>query len=1234
MQTTLLGLAIAFIIALVAALVGPHFVDWTRFRPQFEAEASRILGTAVRVNGALDARLLPTPSLRLQSVVIGGANDPGRIRAERLDVEFSLGSLMRGEWRATDLTVNGVALDLGLDQNGRVDWPVSAGSPNLAGLSIDRFNLTGRVALHDAASRSTLELNDIAFSGDIRGASGSIRGNGNFLLDGTRYPFRLSSAQDNDTHATRVHLSLEPGLHGLTVDLDGALKFEARRPLFDGTIALAKAAPDGTAPDSVTPLRLSAKLKADPAKASLAQLEVNYGFDETALKLTGVADFRFGGRPLLQALLSAKQLDADKMLAKGSSTAEPAQMIPGLRALLAALPQAPLPTRIDINAERIILGGRPVQDLDLTLRADTGAWRVDRLEVRAPGATEVSIQGAMAASDNADDPDAERSFKGALKVDSSDPGIFAAWLLGRSDIASRKQKPMHVAGNVHLASDAVAIDNLNADVDGGRMIGRIAWSARRGGEASSFDADLSADRLDLDAASELVRAMGIAQADWPDRGQLALNIAEAISSGQQLRPFAVKLGYDAHALVLDKLRVGQANGLTVDGSGVFHRENATGQLALQASAPSVGRIADVIAPWAPVVAERLQADAARTPGAARVTLDLDLHEDAADKARVRARAALDVTTPQLRAKATLQGAPSRDAIGRVDVAALKRSELRADIDASSANGAVLLTWLGLDRALATDATPARLTGSAEGRWDAPWRIKADLSAGPLAAEARGSVTPAAQISADINLKLRGANVAPLLGLDATQPLARDASLSSHVTRDGDKLRFGDIDATVAGSRLRGRLDVALADQGRFDGELGMDKLDLPQAFALLIGSAGREKGAPLGRSLLDGWRGRIAFQALHSQLLAGLELQPVSGTLRSDGQAVTIDALKGRIGGGDVRADLDARQTGDGLALSGNLQLDGVDGTALRYRGLAMPAGRASLRMTWASQGRSLPALTGALTGSGTLTLDQARIQGLDPNAFTAATKAGDSGNAISDDQLRQIVTTELQRGSLAVKQAQIPFILRDGRVSVGATTLDADGARAVVSGGYDIVADQVDMRASLTSLVSGPVNSSPQLEVFAVGTPDAMERTVDITGLSSWLALRAIERETRRLDAIDRGESAAPAPAAVVKPPSAAPADEPAASKPVPMPIARPDAAESPLPGSDPRGPILKPKEKEAGPKPPQAPRPSDPSKPAVAPLPPPIEVRPAPGAKAAPKPRGPMVLTPVLPHERRPGL
>ena len=329
MQTTLLGLAIAFILALTAALVGPYFIDWNQFRPQFEAEATRVIGAPVRVDGALDARLLPTPSLRLRSVVIGGANDLGKVRADKLDVEFSLGELMRGEWRATELTINGLALDLGLDPQGRIDLPIASGKFNLGSLAIDRLNLTGRIALHDASSRGTLELNDIAFSGDVRSLAGSLRGDGNFTLSGTRYPFRVSSGQTQDGGGTRVHLNIDPGASALAIDLDGVLSFEARAPRFEGALVLASAAEtssnDPRAKASRTqnrpPWRMSAKVRADPAAAHLEQLEASYGPDETALKMTGLADLRFGASPLLHAVISARQFDADRFAGKGDDNA-------------------------------------------------------------------------------------------------------------------------------------------------------------------------------------------------------------------------------------------------------------------------------------------------------------------------------------------------------------------------------------------------------------------------------------------------------------------------------------------------------------------------------------------------------------------------------------------------------------------------------------------------------------------------------------------------------------------------------------------------------------------------------------------------------------------------------------------------------------------------------------------------------------------------------------------------
>jgi large subunit ribosomal protein L24 len=59
-QTTLLGVAIAIILALVAALVAPLVVDWVVSRGIRDG-ASRLTGLTVRVNGSIDARILPSP---------------------------------------------------------------------------------------------------------------------------------------------------------------------------------------------------------------------------------------------------------------------------------------------------------------------------------------------------------------------------------------------------------------------------------------------------------------------------------------------------------------------------------------------------------------------------------------------------------------------------------------------------------------------------------------------------------------------------------------------------------------------------------------------------------------------------------------------------------------------------------------------------------------------------------------------------------------------------------------------------------------------------------------------------------------------------------------------------------------------------------------------------------------------------------------------------------------------
>ncbi|MGC1553061.1 MAG: AsmA-like C-terminal region-containing protein, partial [Bradyrhizobium sp.] len=1055
MQTTLLGLAIALIIALVAALIGPYFVDWNQFRPQFEAEASRVIGAPVRVGGALEARLLPSPTLRLGSVAVGGANDLGKVRADKLDVEFSLGSLMRGEWRATELTIGGMALDLGLDPQGRIDWPSGTGKFNLGSLSIDRLHLTGRAALHDALSHHTLEINDIAFSGDVRSLAGALRGDGSFTVSGSRFPFRVSSGQSADGNGTRLHLVVDSGSRPWSADFDGLVSFEGRAPHVDGAITWAatagsKGGSKGATPSTV-PWRVSAKVKADHAAAKLEQIEASYGAEDTALKLAGAGGLRFGVSPLLHVVMSARQLDADRFAAKeiaakeggaksgggkDNAAAEPVRVLPALRTLMSVIPEVPIPARLELIADQIVLGGRSLQNLEAELHTDTKSWAVDRLDVRAPGTTRISLNGKT--------PDSTSGhFSGALNIESSDPDALVMWLQGRSELTYHSQGPFRLSGGVNVAANSVAIENVKCEIDGGAVEGRIAMT-HDASSGAALDATLKADRLDLDSSSAFARAVLGPQSEWPERMAWSLDIAHAISAGQDLHPFSAKFGYDPKTLTLESLKIGEATGPMLEGKGAFDRTNATGKLALSSSAPSLSQIAGSIAPVWPQLAARLNA-MKPGPGPARLKFALAIDKEAGHADRTNALVSIDLDAPQFKGAVTLTTRPGAASLRDADLDKILHGEVTIDAKLASEQGASLLALLGLDGVIAASDGPGQLQGSVTGVWGTPLRVKLDLTGVGFDAEAQGTANPFTAIDlkavkANLSLKAHGLNLAPLFDLKPSDKLAQGIGLSSRVAFAGGKLTFDDIDGAMAGSRLRGRVAMTFDGDHRIDGEVGLDALDLSPAFLLAIGAAGRDASEPVGTAFVKGWHGQIAFQALRGVLPGGSELRPLSGTLKGDGQSLVVDNIKGGIGGGEASGNIEAKPTADGLALNARIALKGVDGTALHYRALAMPPGRTSLQMTLSSQGRSASALTGAISGSGTVTLEAARIRGLDPRAFDVAIRTSDAGQATDDIRLRKIVEPALSGGALLVASAEIPFTIRDGRLRVGATTLEADG--------------------------------------------------------------------------------------------------------------------------------------------------------------------------------------------------
>ena len=218
-------------------------------------------------------------------------------------------------------------------------------------------------------------------------------------------------------------------------------------------------------------------------------------------------------------------------------------------------------------------------------------------------------------------------FKAALNIELADPDALMTWLQGRGDIGYRSQKPLRLRGDVTVAPDGFAIGAMKAEIDGGTVEGSVAVSHRQTG---SGVADLrrleGRAQLDLDAATALVRSLAGPQGEWPDEGQLSLDIGRAISAGQELRPLLVKLGYSPKTLSLDQLKIGQPDSVTLEGTGSFDRVNAVGKLALDTSAASLGRMTALISPFAPSLAARIDA-MGTSPGPASLKLTLERRQE-------------------------------------------------------------------------------------------------------------------------------------------------------------------------------------------------------------------------------------------------------------------------------------------------------------------------------------------------------------------------------------------------------------------------------------------------------------------------------------------------------------------------------------------------------------------------------------------------------------------------------
>jgi large subunit ribosomal protein L24 len=1134
----LLGIAVAIILALVAALVGPALIDWSRYRAEFETRSAQIIGLEFRINGRIDARLLPTPTVILHDVAFGHSGS--MVRARALRVEYALGSLMRGEWRIDDAWLEGPEFEIGLDTAGRLLWPFpSDGSFAPKELSIRRIGVTdGRLTLANAANGSRLSLDQLEFTGTFRSMFGPVQGEGAFVAAGHRYPFRINLGRVTDSAQLSLNIGQVDG--PLRADVNLSIWLEGRMPRIEGSIALARSVGNVPADSFVNaPWQLTSRVKGDNSAAVFEQIELQHGRDDRAIKLRGGAKLSFGNQPQLDGVLSAPQLDLDRVMGLPQEIrTKPLAAIAQLAGLFSGVPPPPIPVTLGLSVEGVTLAGGTIQRVRGELRTEGEAWHIDSFDLRAPGLTQVRLSGRF------DPKSGGAAFKGPTRIESVDPRALIGWLTNQVDLQAIVPASFRVSGDLSLGSETIAIDRLNAEIDRVAVLGSFAYSWNRSDRPARLDATLTAPEINFDRVHAVAKAItGDVGFDWPQVGSLSLKIGRTSVGGIEVKQSDVRMQIDSNGLYIDQLAIADFGGIALAAKGRIdtRAQSPHGAITFDLDARSLEGVTALAEKFAPQMADGLRHLAVHaTPVALRGSLTLE-PSPTPGSASTHTTAHFKIDGRAGTVLVALQGNSGvvNDALKVDGLATLGAAEVNISGRLDADDGRTLINLIGLERLIVADRQSGRLSITAKGPLDGKFAIDGQLAVGALHISATGTVSASqkASPSAELELKIVNAKLRSPRPSAPGRPVGvLPASVSFGIGLTDGKVRLSDAKGTVADAAIGGWLTIDTRQQPiRFDGNLELGSVDLAAVIGAGIGIPETEprkapermwQSQPFEQSV-HAASGQVTVTATRVVLTPKLNARDFRGKLHVGETQLALQVIDAGVAGGRIAGELILLREGPGVVARSRIRLTDADAADL-LPGDGKVSGRLALEIAAEGTGMSPIALIGALEGRGRITLTNGRLARLNPAAFDVVIKAADRGMPIDAAKVRDMMDSALASGDLAIRRAEAGISIEGGQARMLSNpVLETPDVDLAVNGLVNLADGNIDARLTLSAMRAGtPMKASPEIVVALRGPIDAPARTIDVGAFANWLALRAIEQQSRNLERLQGREPTPGAPA------------------------------------------------------------------------------------------------------------
>ena len=1112
------------VLALTAALVAPYFIDWTSYRAAFEREAGRILGRDVRVEGTARARLLPFPSVTFTDVVVAGAA-PGEpaMTVEEFSMDAELAPFLSGELLIFDMRLIRPSMNIEIGEDGRIDWAVRPSTPfDPRQVTLENLTISdGTIRIHQRASGRIVTLDDIDTRVSARSLAGPWRVDGTLTVNGIPVTLASATGTASEEGDMRVRITVQPEHYPFLLETDGQARFEGEAGLYDGTFRLLTIDAAGTGEERTiveAGNRLSGRFALDHQRLRVDEFRFETGSPEDPYVAEGHALVELGAEPSFLIEADGAQIRLDAVEGEGGimSGLSADERLQALTRFIAGLPKPSIPGTIAVDLPAIVAGDTTVRDIHLRARPVAEGWNIESLAATLPGRTRFEGDGLLATGEGL-------SFEGHMLLAVKQPSGFAAWLARDVDEAIRRLPAAGFSADVTLTDERQRFQNLELILGDARFTGAIDRQSPAGARPSLL-LELNGSKLDVEG----MRAFASLFVDDAGRNRLAdhdVNL-EIVAGPVSVEGLTAERVDTALRLREGRLEIDR---LTLTGLADANI-SATGNLAGLGGEPTGQVDATVVAVDLAPLVELL---AQRFPGN-RLLTTLNRHASqypgllADSEIDIIASAAADGEgTPGLSVSArgltggtgfslSLSSSEMPVEEGQVSIQLAARNQEAATLYALAGLPALPLGLAGaVDVEFSATGTPA------EGL-ESMFRVRGQ----GLQASFTGTIKPGsegfaavgqAQIEAeDLEPWLAAAGVS-LPGFGYGLPVELSAALDY---REG-VLSMRGLAGQVAGSDVSGDLKGFLRDGlPHLTGSLALGGLDFRPGIEMVLGPAAFEAGggpwpqAPFRQDVTAPFSANVELSAGKVWIGNAATAEDARFHVRLGPEGMAISDLSAHYLGGVLEGLAELRNdAGTGL-LAAQFSLNGVPLERLLPGGGL--SGLADVSASVTSAGKSVDAMTAALSGSGSAALENLVISGFDRRALAPIIAEADKlGVEIDAESVAAFAPALVRRGSYPAGDIKFAFTLADGVARMAPVHLESDGARMSVEAAANLKERTVSASGSITyDAGAESVSGSEPMIRFSLRGPLGESRPVlDTDPLTRFLTQRALELEQARVE-------------------------------------------------------------------------------------------------------------------------